>query len=83
MEDVNNKEPDSSPEAEAGSFSSEIKVWGHRISVDDDVFIPSTAADRLYNAMQMERRLLELNIQAEQTYAQTQETTMSIRRGRR
>ncbi|KAG3165910.1 hypothetical protein PI124_g1158 [Phytophthora idaei] len=83
MEDVNNKEPDSSPEAEAGSFSSEIKVWSHQISVDDDDLIPSTAADRLYNAMQMERRLLELNIQAEQTYAQTQETTMSMRRGRR
>ncbi|ETO71759.1 hypothetical protein F444_11948 [Phytophthora nicotianae P1976] len=83
IEDVENKEPDSSPEAEAGSFSSEIKVWGHRISVDDDDFIPSTGADRLYNAMQMERRLLELNIQAEQTYAQTQETTISMRRGRR
>lgn len=79
IEDVDNKEPDSSPEAEAGSFSSEIMVWGHRISVDDDDFIPSTAADRLYSAIQMEQRLLELNMQAEQIYAQTQETTMSLR----
>ncbi|KAG7390665.1 hypothetical protein PHYPSEUDO_007127 [Phytophthora pseudosyringae] len=77
---VDNNEP--SPEAEAGSFSSEIKVWRHRISVDDDDVVCPTA-DRLYNAMQMEQRLLALNIQADRTFAQTQETTMSMRRGER
>ncbi|OWZ04373.1 hypothetical protein PHMEG_00023735 [Phytophthora megakarya] len=79
VEDV---EPDLSPEDEAGSPL--IKPWRHRISLDDDDFIPASAidihADGLY---EMEQRLYELNMQAEYTYAQTQETTMSMRRERR
>ncbi|GMF57606.1 unnamed protein product [Phytophthora fragariaefolia] len=72
----NNNEPTSSPEAEAGSFPSEIVVResDHRLSDDD--FIPSTAIDRLQSdrlyanarlAESIEQRLLELNIQAEYT----------------
>ncbi|GMF18807.1 unnamed protein product [Phytophthora lilii] len=88
-----NNEPEPSPEAAAGS--SEITVWEggrHRISVDGDDFIPLTAADRLQTdrmyanarlAKDIERRLLELNIQAECTYAQTQETSMIMHQGER
>ncbi|KAJ8578226.1 hypothetical protein ON010_g978 [Phytophthora cinnamomi] len=89
----NNNEPTSSPEAVAGSFPSEIVVWegNDRISVDDD-FIPSTAIDRLQTdrlyanarlAESIEQRLLELNIQAEYTYAQTQENAVIMRQGER
>jgi len=90
----------SSHEAVAGSFTSEITVWGggrHRISVDDDDFLPATASDRMYAtrfqsdvyenarlAGNVERRLRELNIRAEHTYAQTQETALIMRqRGQR
>ncbi|KAE8975650.1 hypothetical protein PF005_g26616 [Phytophthora fragariae] len=89
----NHHEPTSSPEAVAGSFPSDIVVWdgNDRISVDDD-FIPSTAidrkqTDRMYAnarlAESIEQRLLELNIQAEYTFAQTQENAMIMRQGGR
>ncbi|KAE9036926.1 hypothetical protein PR003_g6814 [Phytophthora rubi] len=89
----NHHEPTSSPEAVAGSFPSDIVVWdgNDRISVDDD-FIPATAidrkqTDRMYAnarlAESIEQRLLELNIQAEYTFAQTQENAMIMRQGGR
>lgn len=77
--DMDTNEPDSSPEAEAGSFGSTITVWlggQHRLSIDDDDFIPSatparTYSDRLYAnarlAEKVEQRFHELNIQVAHT----------------
>ncbi|CAH0474085.1 unnamed protein product [Peronospora belbahrii] len=85
---MDNIDPDSGPEAEAGSFESSISIWGgcrHRISIDDEDFIPSTASDRMYSdrlyanaglAERVEQRLLELDIRADHTYTPTEETRM-------
>ncbi|KAL7690353.1 hypothetical protein Plhal304r1_c012g0045861 [Plasmopara halstedii] len=58
-------EPESSPEVKTTSVLSEIKPWSYRIELDEDDFIPSSSADRLYNVMQFERRQLELNLQTQ------------------
>lgn len=60
---------DSEVEPSSDADASDIKPWRHRIDLDDDDFIPSSAADRLYGAMQLERRLLALKIQADQLHA--------------
>ncbi|CAI5740356.1 unnamed protein product [Peronospora destructor] len=91
--DMVNIESDSGLEAEAGSFESSISIWGgngHRISFDDEDFIPAVPSDTMYSdrlyanaglAEKVEQRLLELNIKAKYTYAQTQETMMIMQQG--
>ncbi|CAI5701066.1 hypothetical protein KXD40_008601 [Peronospora effusa] len=93
--DMVDMEPGSGLEAEAGSFESSISIWGgsrHRISFDDDDFVPTLSSDTMYSdrlnanaglAEKVEQRLLELNIKAEYTYAQTQETMMIMQQGER
>uniref|UniRef100_M4C057 FYVE-type domain-containing protein n=1 Tax=Hyaloperonospora arabidopsidis (strain Emoy2) TaxID=559515 RepID=M4C057_HYAAE len=90
--EVDTDEVDSGPEAEAGSIESSITVWlggRHRISIDDEDFIPHTAPDTTYSdslyanarlAEKVDERLLELNIRVERPYAQTQEVTL-LRQG--
>lgn len=58
-------EPETRAESTARFASSDIQPWRHRIDIDDYDFIPSNSVDRLYNAMQRERRLLELNLHAQ------------------
>ncbi|CAI5730048.1 unnamed protein product [Hyaloperonospora brassicae] len=88
------EEVDSGPEAEAGSFGSSITVWlggHHRISIDDEDFIPQAASDRTYSdrlyanarlAERVEQRLLELDIRVERPYVEDREAA-GMRHGER
>ncbi|KAL3670169.1 hypothetical protein V7S43_004484 [Phytophthora oleae] len=77
-----------SPEPDRELIPSEIQTWTQRENADSDDFLPAYSIDKIHaarmeeseqRARMLEQRLLELNLQANKTLAQTQETTMAMR----